>query len=131
MDLKEIVDALLKEKKLTKGWLADKVKMKPDGFRLALKKHSIKFDELSRMSEALEVSPSIFFSNQLKQYDDKYLNNSVLETDEKGSYTETSTKSEINTIKYQNKRLKEEVLLLKEQVQDKAKIIKLLEEKEK
>ncbi|MHA4893902.1 hypothetical protein ACXZ1K_04050 [Pedobacter sp. PWIIR3] len=131
MDLKEIVDTLLKEKKLTKRWLAAKVKMQPDGFRLALKNHSIKFDELSRMSEALEVSPSTFFSATLKEYENKNLNNSVLETDENRLYLESSSKNEVRSIKTQNKKLKEEVLILKEQLQDKSKIIKLLEDKVK
>ncbi len=131
MSLKEIVDAILKEKKLTKGWLADKVKMKPDGFRLALAKHSIKFNELSRMAEALEVSPSIFFPVTLKSYDDKNLNNYVLAADENAHYIDDFNKNEISTIKFQNKKLKEEVLILKEQLHDKSKIIKLLEEKSK
>lgn len=131
MELKEIVDSLLKEKKLTKSWLASRVKMKPDGFRLALVKHSIKFDEIFRMAEALEVSPSVFFNAPANSYKVESLNNLAQEPNEMELYEMSSHKNEINTLKSQNKKLRDEVTKLKEHLSDKSKIIKLLEEKAK
>lgn len=129
MELRKIVEDLLKEKKLTRAWLASKVKMKPDGLRLALTVGSLKFNQIVLMSDALQVSPTLFFPASEKLYQEASGGNYVSEPDKAQEYRDNAYKNEINALKLQNKKLREEVAALKEQVADKAKIIKLLEDK--
>ncbi|RZK76703.1 MAG: hypothetical protein EOO92_14200, partial [Pedobacter sp.] len=68
MKLKEKVDKLLKEQNLTKTWLANKVGMKLDGLRYSLNNHSLKFDEVFMMAEALQIPLSELFPEQKSIY---------------------------------------------------------------
>ena len=61
MELKEIIDNLLKEKNRSLSWLAAQVGKTFDGFRLSLIKESVKYTDLKKISEVLEVTPNVLF----------------------------------------------------------------------
>ena len=61
MKLKDIVDNLLKERERSLSWLAQQVGKTFDGFRLSLIKESVKYTDLKKIAEVLEVSPNVLF----------------------------------------------------------------------
>jgi len=65
--LKEIVDALLKKHNRSLSWLAMEMGKTFDGLKLSLIKESIKYADLKRMAEVLEVSPGVFFDSDASQ----------------------------------------------------------------
>ena len=129
MKLTEIVESLLKEKQLTKRWLATKVGMKVDGLRYALKNHSLKFDEIFMMAEAFDVPLHTFFPPQKKAYAESDENNLVSDSATHKKYQQEKDKEEIKKLKEINTKLKEEIALLKDQLKDKAHIIQLMSAK--
>ncbi len=61
MELKKIVDQLLKDQNRPLSWLAVEMNKTFDGLKLSLTKESIKYSDLKRMSEILKVPASVFF----------------------------------------------------------------------
>ncbi|ADY53384.1 hypothetical protein Pedsa_2845 [Pseudopedobacter saltans DSM 12145] len=118
MKLKDIVDELLRERERSLSWLAQQVGKTFDGFRLSLIKESIKYTDLRRMAEVLEVPPSVLFISDIK-YLKKKEDLKILE-DQETSYTRLSADEEMQ---------KEFIESLKNQIKDKNRIIELLSKK--
>jgi hypothetical protein len=125
MSLKETVDKILKERKLSKTWLATKVGMKLDGLRYALTKHSLKFDEIFMMAQALELPVSTFFPEQKHLYNTSDENNLASDSSNP-AYLSNNQKIELKKLRDQVVKLKEDNANLKDQLKDKAHIIALL-----
>jgi hypothetical protein len=111
MTLKSTVEEILKGKKRSMSWLALEMDKSVDGLRLSLVRESIKYTDINKMSVILEVSPTIFFENGAKTYKEI-------------SATQKSSEagSEYSDLKF----YKGMVTMLKDQLNDKEKIITLL-----
>jgi len=115
MDIKTIVDTLLKEKDRPMTWLAEQIGRTYDGLRLGLIKKTIKYSDIVKVAKVLEVAPRIFF-----------------EEHEPVPYKESPvSKLQEEEIKYADlksnlKNCKEMVTALKDQLKDKEKIISLM-----
>jgi len=117
MKLKDIVDDLLKERERSLSWLAQQVGKTFDGFRLSLIKESVKYTDLKKIAEVLEISPNVLFGIGVKYT----LENGEFKTEEFGQkYTISNSQVEMY------KQLTES---LKNQLKDKDKIIELLTKK--
>lgn len=107
MELKNIVDRLLKERNRPLSWLAAEMNKTFDGLKLSLIKGSIKYSDLKRMAEILKVPASVFFGehsqNQFAEEEVPY-----------------------QGLKKELASCRELVVALKDQINDKEKIIKLL-----
>lgn len=115
MELKSIIDEILKQRKRPFSWLADQMGMTFDGFKLSLINTSIKHRDIELMAKILEVSPSRFFSTT---------------TVNKGQLAAQSV-AEVNItvqseLKQALKSCKELNAALKDQIKDKDKIIALM-----
>ncbi|KAA8477578.1 hypothetical protein BDE36_0057 [Arcticibacter tournemirensis] len=111
MELKKIVDQLLKQQNRSLSWLAGEMDKTFDGLKLSLVKESIKYSDLKRMSKILKVPASVLFNEDAPK-------SVVLE--EEVPYT--GLKSELASCR-------ELVEALKSQLSDKEKIINLLDNK--
>lgn len=109
MKLKDIVDKELKDQNRSLSWLATEMNKTFDGLKLSLVKGSIKYTDIKKMSQVLNVPAANFFQEE------NNLENLVLE--EKVEYS--SLRSELNSCK-------ELTAILKNQLLDKEKIIDLL-----
>ncbi|MFD1629965.1 hypothetical protein [Pseudopedobacter beijingensis] len=116
MQLKPIVDNLLKERGRSLSWLAVQIGKTFDGFRLSLIKESIKYTDLKKMAEILEVSPSVFFQESTP---DNY-------PDLPESKSLTESVPEYRTVASELNVYKQLTETLKGQLKDKEKIIELL-----
>lgn len=112
MKLKDIVDKSLKDQNRSLSWLAAEMNKTFDGLKLSLIKGSIKYTDIKKMAEVLKVPASTFF------LEEGILENMVSE--EKVEYS--SLRSELNSCR-------ELATTLKNQVQDKERIIELLSRK--
>ncbi len=112
MKLKDLVDKILKDRNRSLSWLAAEMNKTFDGLKLSLVKGSIKYTDLKKMAEVLNVSASAFF-----QEDEQFEN---MLAEEKVEYL--STKNQLTSCK-------ELASTLKSQLIDKEKIIALLSEK--
>ncbi|MBC7912993.1 MAG: hypothetical protein H7Y07_02620 [Pyrinomonadaceae bacterium] len=110
MELKNIVDTILKDQNRSLSWLAVEMNKTFDGMKLSLVKESIKYTDLKRMAVVLKVPVAAFFNEK------EELN---LVAEEMPVYT--SLKSELGSCR-------ELVKTLKSQIVDKEKIIGLLSE---
>ncbi len=115
MNLKNIVDDVLKDKGRSMSWLSKQMGRTFDGLKLSLVNETIKYKDLQTMSKALNVVPDIFF----KVEGASYLNDedSLLLSEEDVKY---------NDLKGNLKNCREMVSSLKDQLKDKDKIISLL-----
>lgn len=111
MVLKNKVEEVLKKKKRSMSWLAEEMGKSVDGLRLSLVRESIKYVDINKMAEILEVPAALFFPNSSELYQEI---SSVSKVSESGS--------EFEELKY----YKGMVALLKDQLNDKQKIITLL-----
>ena len=106
-DLKLLIDS----KNLEVQAVATEIGMGYDGFRLSVQKETIQLQKLKKLCELLKINPMLFFENMQGQFID-------------GGTTQMSI---------WDKKLFEskdrEIELLKQQIQDKTEIIKLLREK--
>jgi len=118
MNLKQTVDAILKSKSRSLRWLAAEMDKTPDGLKLSLIRHSIKYIDIISMSTILEVPISRFF--EIEPDADKHENKS-------GSPLEQ--KSEDIDLKSNLKTCRELIATLKDQIRDKDKIISLLDKR--
>ncbi|MEJ6980980.1 hypothetical protein WG906_10990 [Pedobacter sp. P351] len=112
MKLKEIVDKVLKDQNRSLSWLAAEMNKTFDGLKLSLVKGSIKYTDIKKMSQVLEVPAATFFQEE------NTLENMVSE--EKVNYS--NLRSELNSCR-------ELATILKNQLADKEKIIDLLSTK--
>jgi hypothetical protein len=111
MALKSIVEEILRNKKRSLSWLSIEMDKSVDGLRLSLVRESIKYGDINRMAEILEVSPAAFFEKSAKPYR------------EIGSVSKVSEPaSQYSDLKY----YKGMCAILKDQLNDKEKIITLL-----
>ena len=110
MPLKYLIDEILKEKNRSLSWLALEMGKTFDGLKRSLVRESIKYADLKRMAEILEISPRSFFPD-------------VTETPQHVVAEEYVPYSNLRNelVSYQ-----ELVKMLKSQVQDKERIIELL-----
>lgn len=109
MELKEIVDNILKEQNRSLSWLATEMGKTFDGLKLSLVKGSVKYIDLKKMAEILQIPAASFFREEPLQEN--------LLQEETPVYT--SLKSELNSCK-------ELADALKSQLKDKEHIIQLL-----
>lgn len=116
MQLKEIVDNLLKERNRSLSWLASQIGKTFDGLRLSLIKESVKYSDLKKMAEALGVSPGVFFEPSYENYED-YVKSSM--TMQEDVFVYKTTKTELDACRELAERLKD-------QIKDKERIIELL-----
>ena len=114
MYLKEIVNKILKERNRSLSWLAMEMGKTFDGLKLSLTKGSIKYTDLKRMANVLDIPVSKFFEEN--SADEGMLPKHTL-GEEKTQYT--SMKNELSSYK-------ELINTLKSQLKDKEKIIDLL-----
>lgn len=117
MNLKQTVDAVLKSKSRSLRWLAAEMDKTPDGLKLSLIRHSIKYIDIITMSTILEVPISIFFETD--PHKDKL--------EDKTAPSEP--KSEDIDLKSNLKTCRELIATLKDQIKDKDRIISLLDKK--
>lgn len=111
MALKIIIEEILKSKKRSLSWLSVEMDKSVDGLRLSLVRESIKYSDINRMAEILEVSPAAFFESGARPYK------------ETGAASKLSgSDSEYSDLKY----YKGMCAILKDQLNDKEKIITLL-----
>lgn len=105
MSIKDIVNSILKEKDRPLAWLAKGMRRTDDGLRAGLTNESVKYKDLLIMAKILEVSPSRLFETKDEQP------NLVREP----------------SVEYGNlKHCEELVISLKNQINDKERIISLL-----
>ncbi len=123
MCLKEIVDTLLREKGRSLSWLASQVGKTFDGLRLGLIKESVKYSDIKKIAEVLDVSAGVFFdpTDKLSALDEPLASNHTLQED---TYIYKTTKKELEAYKELTERLKD-------QIKDKEKIIELLSNQSK
>jgi len=119
MQLKSVVDGLLKEKNRSLSWLAEEMGKTFDGLKLSLVKGSIKYNDLIEMAKVLEVLPAVFFQTEVNIY---------------ATETDISTLAEPREeyggdVKSNLKNCKELLAALKDQLKDKEKIISLLSDR--
>lgn len=107
--LKKIVDDILRKQNRSLSWLASEMGKTFDGLKLSLVKESIKYVDLRRMAEILEVSPAIFF-------DDVSSQTNVVEEEEQ----------HYSGLKIELRSCRELAETLKSQLKDKEHIIRLL-----
>ncbi|RFZ84794.1 hypothetical protein DYU05_04080 [Mucilaginibacter terrenus] len=110
MILKDAVDRVLSDQKRSLSWLANEMNRTVDGLRLALVNGSIKYNDLVRLVEVLDVPVAILFPKRLNE-----------ETSNGTSFSETAI-----AYKLQMEVLKENIDILKNTIKDKEKIIELL-----
>ena len=111
MELKDIVDGVLKDQNRSLSWLASEMKKTFDGLKLSLVKGSIKYTDIKRMATILKVPASTFF----------------LENDSNQNVVAEELPSYHN-VKSDLSACRELVQTLKSQIIDKEKIIGLLSE---
>jgi hypothetical protein len=114
MHLKEIVNKMLKERNRSLSWLAMEMGKTFDGLKLSLTKGSIKYTDLKRMADILDIPVSIFFEESL--YNEPGIQKNILQEEE------------VHYIKMKNElaSCKELINALKSQLKDKEKIIELM-----
>lgn len=111
MSLKAIIDRILRDQHRSLSWLAVSMGKTFDGLRLGLINESIKYKDILVMAEILDVSPAMFFKNSMEESNP--LLNSILGE----SVTEYGESL---------KNCKELNAALKDQLNDKERIISLL-----
>ncbi|MBB2150135.1 hypothetical protein [Pedobacter gandavensis] len=114
MELKSIIDEILKKKKRPFSWLADQMGMTFDGFKLSLNNRSIKYRDIVLMTNILEVSPMVFFSRP------------TAAAELPGKSANDRVTLEQGELKQALKSCKELNAALKDQIKDKDKIIALI-----
>ena len=114
MYLKEVVNKMLKDRNRSLSWLAMEMGKTFDGLKLGLTRGSIKYTDLKRMADILDIPVSSFFEEPLDNEGGTQKN--VL-FEEEGQYL--SIKNELTSCK-------ELIRTLKSQLKDKEKIIELL-----
>ncbi len=110
MQLKEIVDELLKGENRSLSWLAGELDMTFDGLKLSLLKGSLKYNDLKRLAVILKIEPYRLFTSRHRA-------ESGLVGEDAPAYY--SLRTELATCR-------ELVDTLKSQIKDKDKIIDLL-----
>lgn len=115
MELKSIIDEILKKKKRPFSWLADQMGMTFDGFKLSLNNRSIKYRDIVLMTKILEVSPMVFFSGP-----------TAAAAELPGKSANDPINLEHGELKQALKSCKELNAALKDQIKDKDKIIALI-----
>lgn len=113
MSLKAIIDGIIRDKHRSLSWLAISMGKTFDGLRLGLINESIKYKDILLMAEILEVSPCCFFNK----------NGEGLEADQN---MVSEPPAEYGDLKSSLKSCKEMVATLKDQINDKERIITLL-----
>ena len=108
MELKNIVDKALKDKNRSLSWLAAEMNKTFDGLKLSLVKGSIKYTDIKKMADILQIPASTFF------HEDEITN---MVAEDRVEYV--SLKTELSSCK-------ELASTLKSQLADKEKIIELL-----
>lgn len=116
MELKVVVDGLLKEKNRSMSWLAEEMGKTFDGLKLSLLKGSIKYNDIVEMARILEVHPAFFFSGGTNLYP---IGNET-------TTTVSEPEAEYSNSKNNLKNCKEMLAALKDQLKDKDMIISLL-----
>lgn len=112
MELKDIVDKILKNQNRSLSWLALEMDKTFDGLKLSLIKGSLKFTDLKKMAEILKVSPVVFFEGEI-------VSENLVAEDRVGYYS----------LKMELEACRELTTSLKGQVADKEKIIGFLSAK--
>jgi hypothetical protein len=116
MNLKQTVDTILKSKSRSLRWLAAEMDKTPDGLKLSLIRHSIKYTDIISMSKILEIPISKFFEAE-PGFD---------QTEDKPALSAEQKVEDID-LKNSLKAYKELISTLKDQIKDKDRIIKLLD----
>lgn len=114
MYLREVVNKILKDRNRSLSWLAMEMGKTFDGLKLGLTRGSIKYTDLKRMADILEIPVSGFFEEG-SDHERGVPKNILFE--EEPQYLHM--KNELNSYK-------ELIGLLKSQLKDKEKIIELL-----
>jgi len=114
MNLKEAVEKILSDQKRSLSWLAGSMDRTIDGFRLSLINGSIKYNDLVKLIEVLNVPVTLLFPSRQHIVPEEYLKTS--------GEPDTGYKKAVEA-------LQEQVALLKNTVEDKNKIIELLSKK--
>ncbi|WEK17424.1 MAG: hypothetical protein P0Y49_11525 [Candidatus Pedobacter colombiensis] len=112
MSLKAIIDGIIRDKHRSLSWLAISMGKTFDGLRLGLINESIKYKDILLMAEILEVSPCCFF----KSAEDLDAEQNMV----------AEAHVEYGDLKATLKSCKELVATLKDQINDKERIITLL-----
>lgn len=118
MQLKEIVDDLLKQRNRSLSWLAQQIGKTFDGLKLSLLKESVKYSDVKRIAEVLNVSPGSLFPEHDEQLqEDNYTDKGNILEEENFQY---------GSLRKELVACKELTGTLKDQLKDKEKIIELL-----
>lgn len=112
MKLKSLVDKALKEQQRSLSWLAGEMDKTFDGLKLSLVKGSLKYTDIIKMAESLNLPASYFFEEEAVPEN--------MAEEEAVEYQ--GIKSELKSCKELN-------AALKSQLADKDRIIELLSEK--
>lgn len=115
MNLKSTVDGILKKHNRRFVWLAAEMNRTFDGLKLSLTTGSIKYRDIKRMAQLLEVSPETFFSEATAAL-----------ADPAGKSIRNNITPEYSELKQALKSCKELNAALRDQIKDKDKIIALL-----
>ena len=115
MNLKSTVDGILKKHNRRFVWLAAEMNRTFDGLKLSLTTGSIKYRDIERMANLLEVPAQTFFSEA-----------SAPLADPTGKSIQKQVTPEHSELKQALKSCKELNAALRDQIKDKDKIIALL-----
>lgn len=115
MNLKSTVDGILKKNNRRFVWLAGKMDRTFDGLKLSLTTGSIKYRDIEKMAEILEVPPQTFFSDLTAPL-----------ADPTGKGIRINITPEYGELKQALKSCKELNAALRDQIKDKDQIIALL-----
>lgn len=116
MNLKQTVDEILKSKTRSLRWLAAEMDKTPDGLKLSLVRHSIKYVDIITMAKILEVPVGRFFESNTADA-------KITEQTAQG----IDLKSEEADLKANLRTCRELIAALKDQIRDKDRIIALLD----
>jgi lambda repressor-like predicted transcriptional regulator len=119
MQLKQIIDDLLKERNRSLSWLAQNTGKTFDGLKLSLTKESLKYSDVKKIAQVLDVSVCKLFAEPTYKPTHEKINSNFEE--ESITYS-NATQKELEACKELN-------ITLKNQLKDKELIIQLLSKK--
>ena len=123
MTLKESVEKILEEQKRTLTWLAGEMDRTYSGFKLSLENETIKYSDIKKMQELLNVPMTVLFDTSTTIYQKN-----------KGGYNAVTNNSQVNEdagiYKNENQILRDKIVILENTIKDKQHIIDLLSKKE-
>lgn len=134
-----IIDVILKTKKLTKKYLYEAIEMSKGGFDRTVTNDTLKVRDLEKMAKVLDVPVCLFFNEEGIEKVQNFFNgienaqvsigNATSQKGEFGSKKETSTNNELFMLREKYKALEEKLEGFQARLDLKDEIIVLLRER--